>query len=501
MQRDEQATYSPTLPSGGRASKRSFPFHKIELAEMVHDHPLDLSVRPTTRLSLLEGRGIAKERDFSLSPEDYQVIDEKIEEDLDLSSMSTVHLMQLSGLMQVVSSPIPAIEIKQALTGSIPTVKVERGQIALGQESPLAEKQATSAPVKVQPKWRQILSTPLAKGVIGLLIGAIIILLMSRLINFTETAHIIEENLTTLPGILHTLIAGLAFATAFSLRGARWKLFLNRIQKVSLLTAIRIFWVAVFLNFILPVQGGELAKSVMLKRTTGIPVSQSLPTVAMDKALDLMPVLFIIAIVPFIPGIHMNITLWLILTLVGGILIGMVVVMGLMIWKRSVAMALIHFFLRFLPKGIGQKIEGFAMGFINSLLEGASRPQSFIPALILTGMAVLCEGIFAWEGFQAVGQPMNIGIAIFGYTVYTMFSILPNPPAGVGTNEGAKIVVFVTLLGFDTIKVNAMAILLHMVCVILIPALGLISLRTLGLNLSSVLNRHDRSHEETKASA
>lgn len=498
MQRDEQATYSPALPTGGRLIKRPFPFHKIELAEIDQDHPLDLPVRPTTRVSLLEGRGITRERDFSLSPEDYQVIDEQIADDLDLSNMSTVHLMQLSGLMQAVSTPMPAIEIKRTLTGSIPAVKVQDGQITLDQQLPNTEGQAQ---LKAQPKWRQMLSTPLAKGVIGLLVGAVIILLMSRLINFTETAHVIAENLTTLPGILHTVISGVAFATAFSLRGARWKLFLSRIQNVSFLTAIRIFWIGVFLNFILPVQGGELAKSVMLKRTTGIPVSQSLPTVAMDKALDLMPVLFIIAIVPFIPGIHMNITLWLILTLVGGILIGMIVVMGLMVWKRSVAMALIHFFLRFLPKGLGQKIEGFAMGFINSLLEGASRPQSFIPALMLTALAVLCEGIFAWEGFQAVGQPMNLGIAIFGYTVYTMFSILPNPPAGVGTNEGAKIVVFVTLLGFNSVKVNAMAILVHLVCVILIPSIGLISLRTLGLSLSSLLNRREQGQEEARASA
>lgn len=141
------------------------------------------------------------------------------------------------------------------------------------------------------------------------------------------------------------------------------------------------------------------------------------------------------------------------------------------------------------------------MGFINSLLEGASRPQSFIPAVLLTALAILCEGIFAWSGFQAVGLNMNLGIAVFGYTVFTMFSILPTPPAGVGTNEGAKIIVFVSLLGFDSVKVNAMAILLHLVCVILIPAIGLICLRTLGLTLSSIMSRQEHSHEGAKAGA
>ncbi len=108
---------------------------------------------------------------------------------------------------------------------------------------------------------------------------------------------IIGESLTTPIGILHTCLAGLAFVAAFSFRGVRWKLFLNPVQKINVFKVIRVYWIGVFINFLLPVQGGELAKSAILKQVAGVPISQSLPTVAIDKALDLMPVLFIIAIV------------------------------------------------------------------------------------------------------------------------------------------------------------------------------------------------------------
>src|SRR5713226_8016902 len=50
---------------------------------------------------------------------------------------------------------------------------------------------------------------------------------------------------------------------------------------------VLLFLVGIFLNFLLPIRGGEVAKSLMLKRIANIPVSKSLPTVAMDKALDL----------------------------------------------------------------------------------------------------------------------------------------------------------------------------------------------------------------------
>ncbi len=500
MQREEQGAYVPTLPVSGKLIKHPFPFLEDELTNINHDDDepdhLDVAARPTTRLSLFTSGRTTEGHDFALTPQDYQEIDEEIEDDLDLSNMSTVHLMQLSGMMRVISKPMPAVEIKRVLTGSIPAVNAS-GQLVLDQAIPQTPQIAASEG-KAKRSWKDALNNPIAKGVIGLGVGLLLIYLMSRLINYRETAQVITENLRTMPGILHTCLAALAFSAAFSFRGARWKLFLNRIEKVSVWKTIRIFWVGVFINFVLPVQGGEIAKSVMLKRVSGIPVSQSLPTVAMDKALDLMPVLVIIAVVPFIPGIHMNITLWLILALVGGILVSMIIVVALAAWKRNAAIALINFFLRLLPKGIGKKIEGFAMGFVDSLLAGASRPQSFLPAILLTAMAISCEGIFAWEGFQAVGLPMNIGVAIFGYTIYTMFSILPTPPGGVGTNEGAKVIVFVTLLGFDTVKVNAMAILVHAVCLVLIPAIGLISLRSLGLTLSSVLSRHERKHEEAK---
>lgn len=103
------------------------------------------------------------------------------------------------------------------------------------------------------------------------------------------------------------LLSGVAFLLAFSVRGVRWKLFLHPLvgSKVSTFKVIQLFLVSIFLNFLLPIQGGEVAKSLMLKRIADIPVSRSLPTVAMDRSLDLMPALFIITIVPLL-GVQMD---------------------------------------------------------------------------------------------------------------------------------------------------------------------------------------------------
>src|SRR5438552_2347558 len=172
------------------------------------------------------------------------------------------------------------------------------------------------------------------KVTLGLLIGIGLLCLASRFVDIPAIMQVLRENLATPRGIILGLLSGLAFLTAFSIRGMRWKLFLNPIGKVSTLKTIQLFLVGIFLNFLLPLRGGEVAKSLMLKRIAGIPVSQSLPTIAMDKALDLMPALFIMALVPLL-GVQMDIKLWLVLGVVGGLLLGLVFFVGLSAWKRT----------------------------------------------------------------------------------------------------------------------------------------------------------------------
>lgn len=454
--------------------------------------PYDITVQPTVRLQELPR--------LPNTPNalNYQTLEEQFEEDLDLSRMSTVHLMQLSGVMRAIRLPQEAVldspvTSQQApymqQSGVSPYFNTPYGYIDIRNSLPRIP--VTEAPAKPQPAWKTFLNIPAVRVIGGLLIGVVMLLLLSRFVNIASTITILKKNLSTLQGILDACLAAFFFICAFSIRGTRWRLFLARIERVSVIKAIQIYWIGVFINFLLPVQGGELAKSLTLKRVTGIPVSRSLPTVAMDKALDLMPALIIMAIVPFIPAIHMSATLWIILSLVGGILIGLIIVVALTAWNRNLATELIHMVLKILPQGIGGKIESFGMGFVDSLLEGASRPKTFIPAILLTCLAVTCDGLFAFMAFLTVGlTQMSFGTALFGYTTYNMFSILPTAPGQVGSNEVAGELVFGGLLGFNKDQVLAMFVLSHPLAALIMTTLALISLSALGLTVSSAMRVH-----------
>ncbi len=231
-----------------------------------------------------------------------------------------------------------------------------------------------------------------------------------------------------------------------------------------------------------------MIKTFLLKRTDGIPISHSLPTVAMDKALDLMPALFLLAVMPFIPGMHMTLVLWLILGLVSSVLLGVLFTVVLTAWNRPKAIKFIGMMLKLLPEGIGKKIGGFAFGFIDALLAGASRPRTFIPAILLTCGALSCDGLFAWMCFRVVGlNNMSYGTATFGYTLFNMFTILPSPPGQLGSNETYGPLVFNQLLGFPKTNVLAMFIFSHPLAAVIMTILCFICLGSLGLSFTSVM--------------
>jgi uncharacterized protein (TIRG00374 family) len=429
----------------------------------------------------------------------------------DISTQSTQHLIQLSGMMRAIKvppktgngngplSPLPPADdaeegywpfgIQQ--TGALPIVNLY-GREPFGRTMPLSTVGPVAVPVtppistKPQPAWKAVLGSPVTKVAIGLLIGVGLLFLVAHFVNFPETIAILRQNLTTPRGIILALLSGVAFLIAFSIRGVRWKLFINPIGKISTFKAIQLFLVGIFLNFLLPIRGGEVAKSLMLKRIADIPISKSLPTVAMDKALDLMPALFIMAIVPLL-GVQMDIKLWFVLALVSGILICLIFFIALAAWKRSAAIHLLQRMTAVLPKSVGSKIEGFATGFVDSLLMGASQPRIFIPAALLTIVAVIFDGLFAMLAFWTIGFPISFGTAIFGYTVYNMFYILPTPPGQVGSNEAIGLLVFSGLLHLPADKVTAMFVFSHPYAALIMTVTGMACLSALGLKLSSAM--------------
>src|SRR5436190_1605337 len=175
--------------------------------------------------------------------------------------------------------------------------------------------------------------TAALRTAIGLAIGAILTLTFLHMVNvsavFTRIEHL---------AVGFALLCSVAFLGAYVVRALRWRRLL-RPYELSVPRAIAIYQIATFLNWLLPIRGGELVKCLLLRRSDDIPVSRSLATVSIDKAMDLLPAVALLALLPFV-GLDLGRPLWILLLSALAAVAVAVVVLGLAAWRRDLALIL-----------------------------------------------------------------------------------------------------------------------------------------------------------------
>lgn len=320
----------------------------------------------------------------------------------------------------------------------------------------------------------------------GFLVGLFLFALVLYYVNPAAIFHMVQRNLTTTRGVLFVLCASLSFVLAFCFRALRWRLFLNPVRQVSQVKVIQIFLVGVFLNFVLPIRIGELAKCLILKRSDNIDVRQSLPTITMDKVQDLLPALLVVAVAPLL-GERFDARLWTVLTFAVSVLLGAIFFVVLTAWKRNLALGLLHKLSRLLPGTLGTKVEGFATGFVEALLACTRQPKVFLLAILLTAISVSCDGLYNMFGFWTIGYSISFGQAVFGYLLFNLFYILPNPPGQMGSNEVVGLLIFSGLLSIPPQVVLAEIVLYHAWSALLMCLMGMGSLSALGISFSHAI--------------
>jgi uncharacterized protein (TIRG00374 family) len=323
--------------------------------------------------------------------------------------------------------------------------------------------------------------TLLLRMAIGLGVGAIFAMIFLQLIDLRSVAARLEHL-----NFGFALLCGAVFLSAYAVRALRWRWFLAP-DKVPAARAIRIYFIATFLNWALPVQGGELAKSLMLRRSNGIPVNRSLATVTMDKAMDLLPAVVLLILVP-VAGLQLSGPIWGLLAFALVILALSGLALGFANWQRDRTLALMSRLVRaILPKRVGERVEPFVMGFVDTLLTLFRKPRLLVIAAAYTVVAVALDALFCYLAFRAVGVSLSFSVVLYGYTFYNLAYILPTPPAHLGSNELIGLLVFSGMFGVSRSAVAAMFLFSHPWTGMLMTATALACLKAIGLDLRATL--------------
>jgi uncharacterized protein (TIRG00374 family) len=327
---------------------------------------------------------------------------------------------------------------------------------------------------------------------IGLAAGTVLIVTFLRLMSLSTVYHHLRHL-----DLGVALLCGVTFLSSYVVRAMRWRCLLTP-NEVSVGRAAAIYYIAIFLNWLLPIRGGEVAMSLLVRRSDGIPVNKSLAAVSMDKAMDLLPAAALLALAPFV-GLHLSRPLWM-------VLVGTMVILGLCAgvlalaaWRRDRAVALLIRPLEMLLRsGARDRVRPFIAGFIDTIIALFRRPRILFAAAIYTIIALGLDALFCQLAFRAVGVTVTFLVALYGYTLFNLSFILPSPPGQVGSNEIIGLLIFSGVFRVSRAGVGAMFLFSHPWTGILMTCAGLSCLSAMGLTLRGTFRLAREAETEEK---
>ncbi len=279
--------------------------------------------------------------------------------------------------------------------------------------------------------------------------------------------------------------AAVLYVTAYFVRSLRWRAILHPIVRVRVSESFHMLMAGYFLNYVIPIRAGEVAKSFFLKRLKGIPIATSLPTVFVDKLFELVSILFVVTMVPIL-SISMSATL---AALIYTVLTIFLLAIGLLFFafhNPDGASRFLCGVFSWLPDGIYRKLSAFISLFVQGMGVARREARMLWSFLGLTGLAVLIDGLYFYFMFKAFSVDVAFTRVLFGYTLLTLSYILPTPPAQIGYNEFVIGLIFaggVAAVGVARHDVMAVVIVAHAMTGLIIAGVGMWSFGAMGIRV------------------
>lgn len=316
----------------------------------------------------------------------------------------------------------------------------------------------------------------------SLIIGLILVYIWLKFINLEETIGYLKKI-----DLFWVSLSIILYILAYFIRSIRWRIILAPIEQISVKQAFAIFMGGMLINYIIPIRAGEVAKSFFLKGMKRTPVSLSLPTVFIDKMMDLFPIVILLLLLPLVPVKMNSFLVWVLTILVIIFVIFVLVTILAVIKQKSVAKFLQAWFF-WLPKKWKDKVYSFLEIFVEGLTVVKKNKQKGWEILGLTILAIIFDAVYIVTMFLAFDYQIAFLVALFGYTLINLSYILPTPPAQIGSNEAIYIIIFTFALGIDKNLVSASLGFAHLLTGSIIFIIGLISLNYIGVSLGRTLS-------------
>jgi len=276
----------------------------------------------------------------------------------------------------------------------------------------------------------------------------------------------------------------LGFASSL-VRAVRWRLVLKPIALVRRLDVWLISLASSLVNFVVPIRSGEIARSLFLKQRNSVPISASLPTVAVDRSFAMLALLMIGGI-GILSGLRIGGSLTIVLALGTVLFLGFATFVVLAIFWQERLMRVAEWAV---PGSIGENLRSRMPGILNGIMTGFTaigrQPRNLVPIVGMSLLAAIMDAGVFYLLFVSVGNPVPPMVALTGYALFALTFIVPGAPGYIGSMEAFGSLVFGGALGIPQAASASVVLIFHALSALILGIFGGIAIWTLGFRPSS----------------
>ncbi len=343
------------------------------------------------------------------------------------------------------------------------------------------------------------------KTIFSLIIGTLLIVLWTKFIDLNELFYYLKQVklLPVIPSIVFYLLS-------YFFRSERLRVLLSHKARIPVFKNYTYILSGNFINYLIPIRAGEVAKGYFYKKNHNIKWAESLPSIFIDKFFDTFAIFIVLVLIPFI-GITLS--LYLKILLIAMIIVFMIGFFILFVasvrGKRDLSksgkcfFSRLYFFIKklsgifliALPLRYKDKLNEFMRIFLEGIAIFRNHKNFFLPCLLLTLCSTLTDSLFFYLMFRAFSVDINFVYILFGYTLIFLSYILPHPPAQIGSNEIIMVLIFAIGFGLDENLVSAVMSFSHIITAVVIFITGSLSLTYAGIKLIDFLKNKEIDYE------
>jgi uncharacterized protein (TIRG00374 family) len=274
-------------------------------------------------------------------------------------------------------------------------------------------------------------------------------------------------------------------------RAWRWHYLLGPIKKIPTKIMFPVTTIGYMGNNIYPARAGEVLRAVILKRKESVPVSASLATIIVERIFDGVVMLaFVFVNLPELAkltgssGFVGNIQQ---VAVIGtGVFLGALAIFLLAAMFPQVTARLgTWFIVRFVPKGMQEKVSGIMHKFLDGLASLRS-PFNVLMVFFTSVLIWLLETGKYWFVMHAFPFQVSFFALMLMNGIVNLATTIPSAPGYIGTFDAPGIAVL-TAYGVDQATAAGYTLVLHVALWLPITLLGAYYLAREGIKWSDSL--------------